>query len=153
MSTKAIKAPSETSPGLPEDPVLQMIGIGKQLWESEFSDQFVERLRAELDESASPPSPAVQEPFPTDEIWQRVVAQAGARFHTARGLPFEYEMEGNGIWFFRNGKRINRKLTRKQFDIGVSRCPLKTTTEIADLMDYAYLFALLMDRRIRGTDW
>ena len=153
MSTKATKATSEKVPGLPEDPILQMIGVGKQLWESESSDQFVERLRAELDESASPSPPAVQEPFSSDEIWQRVVAQAGEQFHTARGYPFEYEIDGKGIWFFRNGKRINRKLTRKQFDIGVSRCPLKATTEIADLMDYAYLFALLMDRRIRGTDW
>jgi len=68
-------------------------------------------------------------------------------------LPFTCELEGNGIWFFRDGKRINRKLTRAQFDVAISRCPLKSTTEIKDLMDYAYLFAVLKDRRIRGDAW
>jgi hypothetical protein len=68
-------------------------------------------------------------------------------------LPFTFEVEGSGIWFFLEGGRINRKLTRGQVDIAISRCPLKSTTEIKDLMDYAYLFALLMDRRIRGDAW
>jgi hypothetical protein len=57
------------------------------------------------------------------------------------------------MWFFRDGKRINRKLTRRQFDVGLSRCPLKRTTEIKDLMDYPYVFAVLTDRRIRGQAW
>jgi hypothetical protein len=57
------------------------------------------------------------------------------------GLPFTFEVEGTGIWFFRNGKRINRKLTRSQFEVALSRCPLAHTTEIKDLIDYPYLFA------------
>jgi hypothetical protein len=47
-------------------------------------------------------------------------------------------------------RRPNRKLTRGQVDEAISRCPLQSTTEIKDLMDYPYLFALLMDSRIRG---
>lgn len=31
----------------PTDPVLLMLGIGKQLWERESGDQFIERLRSE----------------------------------------------------------------------------------------------------------
>jgi hypothetical protein len=69
------------------------------------------------------------------------------------GLPFTFEVEGTGIWFFRNGKRINRKLTRSQFEVALSRCPLAHTTEIKDLIDYPYLFAILADKRIRGQAW
>lgn len=69
------------------------------------------------------------------------------------GLPLTYEVEGNGIWFFRDGRRINRKLTRTQIEVAISRCPLRTTTEIKDLIDYPYLFALLRDARIRGEAW
>jgi hypothetical protein len=38
-----------------DDPVLAMLGVGKQLWEHEAGDQFVERLRSE--EIPPPPSP------------------------------------------------------------------------------------------------
>jgi hypothetical protein len=62
-------------------------------------------------------------------------------------------VEGAGIWFFRDGRRINRKLTRTQVEVAIARCPLTSTTEIKDLMDFAYLFALLMDARIRGEAW
>jgi hypothetical protein len=62
-------------------------------------------------------------------------------------------VEGAGIWFFRDGRRINRKLTRTQVEAAIARCPLTSTTEIKDLMDYIYLFALLTDARIRGEAW
>jgi hypothetical protein len=30
-----------------DDPVLKMLGVGRELWEHETGDQFVERLRSE----------------------------------------------------------------------------------------------------------
>jgi hypothetical protein len=136
------------------DPVLLMLGVGSQLWEHESGDDFVERLRSE----DAPPPPAARQPASPagglfEKIWLRIARHRGKEFRTATGLPFTFELEGAGIWFFRDGKRINRKLTRTQFEVAVSRCPLKTTTEIKDLMDYAYLFAVLTDRRIRGREW
>jgi hypothetical protein len=82
-----------------------------------------------------------------------MVAHQGETFQTVSGLPFTFEVEGTGIWFSRNGKRVNRKLTRTQFEIALSRCPLTRTTEIKDLLDYPYLFAVLRDGRIRGQAW
>jgi len=40
---------SETTPQLYEtsDPVLLMLGVGKELWEREPGDKFIERLRSE----------------------------------------------------------------------------------------------------------
>lgn len=137
-----------------EDPVVAMLGVGSQLWEFESGDSFVERLRSEnvLEPSLRqlPNRPPSNLP---DLVWRRVYKHQGETFQTARGLPFTYEVEGTGIWFFRDGKRINRKLTRTQFDVALSRCPLTSTTEIKDLMDYAYLFAVLKDGRIRGQEW
>jgi len=136
------------------DPVLAMLGVGRQLWELEPGDSFVERLRSEdlpvLPATHSASDPAVNLP---EAVWRRIVSHQGEQFQTVRGLPFTFEVEGAGIWFFRDGKRVNRKLTRTQFEVALSRCPLARTTEISDLMDYPYVFAALMDRRIRGQEW
>jgi len=136
------------------DPVLAMLGVGRHLWELEPGDNFVERLRSE-DLPVLPamhPSPDPAEELP-DAVWRRIVSHQGEQFQTVTGLPFTFEVEGAGIWFFRDGKRVNRKLTRTQFQVALSRCPLARTTEISDLMDYPYVFAVLMDRRIRGQEW
>lgn len=48
--SKEIDGKKAQSPdGIPatDDPVLAMIGVGRQLWESETGDTFVERLRSE----------------------------------------------------------------------------------------------------------
>ncbi len=136
------------------DPVLAMLGVGRQLWELEPGDKFVERLRSE-----DLPVPPAMHPSPDpagnlpEAVWRRIVSHQGEQFQTVRGLPFTFEVEGPGIWFFRDGKRVNRKLTRTQFEVALSRCPLARTTEISDLMDYPYVFAVLTDRRIRGQEW
>ena len=140
--------------GETDDPVLAMLGVGKQLWELESGDRFVERLRSE-DLPAPPPtgrSPSPAEGLP-EAVWRRVAKHQGKPFQTVRKLPFTFKVEGAGIWFFRDGKRVNRKLTRTQFEVALSRCPLTRTTEIKDLMDYPYMFAVLMDGRIRGQAW
>lgn len=136
------------------DPVLAMLGVGRQLWELEPGDNFVERLRSEdlpvlpaMDPSHNPAGSL------PEAVWRCIVSHQGEQFQTVRGLPFTFEVEGSGIWFFRDGKRVNRKLTRTQFEVALSRCPLARTTEISDLMDYPYVFAVLMDKRIRGQEW
>jgi len=130
-----------------------MRGVGKHLWELESGDVFIERLRA--DEPGPPPQNGRREPAEdlTQAIWRRIEQHQRERFETSRGLPFTFEVEGAGIWFFRDGRRINRKLARGQVEQAIQRCPLQSTTEIKDLMDYAYLFALLMDPRIREKAW
>ncbi len=136
------------------DPVLLMLGVGKQLWKREPGDRFIERLRSEdlppLPFEGRLAAPAENAP---ESVWHRIKSHQGEEFKTATRLPFTYEVEGAGIWFFRDGRRINRKLSRTQVDKAMARCPLTRTTEIKDLMDYAYLFALLTDARIRGEAW
>ena len=142
----------EQDTGFDNDPVLRMLGVGKELWSDERADAFVERLRSEDPPPALPPLFRPQQELP-DAIWLRLQGCVGETFHTATGKPFTFEVEGAGVWFFREGRSINRKLTRAQVEIAISRCPLQSTTEIKDLMDYSYLFAVLMDPRIRQKDW
>ena len=86
-------------------------------------------------------------------VWQRIVACQKEIFYTTRRYPFTYSVEGSGIWFYRKGERINMRLARSEVEAAIARCPLEKTTDIKDLRDFAYLFGLLMDRRIRGEDW
>jgi hypothetical protein len=137
-----------------DDPVIAMLGVGKQIWEKESGDDFIARLRAEIPDTFSQMQQHEASTEGLNErIWERIEHHQGQEFRTSRGLPFTYEVDGAGIWFWRNGRRINRKLTRTQVDVAISRCPLASTTEIKDLMDFAYLYALLMDRRIRNEAW
>jgi hypothetical protein len=153
MAKSDIKNQAEQDRIEMSDPVLLMLGIGKQLWKSEPGDSFVERLRSE---DAPPPLEGrLDAPVQNiaESVWRRIESHQGEEFKTVTRLPFTYAVEGAGIWFFRDGRRINRKLTRTQVEAAIARCPLTSTTEIKDLMDYPYLFALLTDARIRGEAW
>ncbi len=139
-----------------DDPVLAMLGVGRDLWINESGDQLVERLRSEDSEPLplrSPPPPKARQTAFMEAVWQRIGRHQGEEFRTARQLPVTFRIEGNGIWFFRDGKRIERKATRAQVEEAISRCPLRSTSEIKDLIDYPYLFAVLSDRRIREKSW
>ena len=150
LSTKEAKDQRHRS----EDPVLMMLGVGEQLWKDEPGDTFVERLRSE-----ELPAPPREKRLDTtlqnvaEAVWHRIKSHEGEVFKTATSLPFTYQVDGQGMWFFRNRQRINRKLTRTQLNLAIGRCPLRSTTEIKDVMDYPYVFALLMDSRIRGQEW
>jgi hypothetical protein len=137
------------------DPVLLMLGVGKQLWQAESGDRFIERLRRE-DVAAFPIANAEESRSAkglADAAWSRIERHQAEEFHTVRGLPFTYQVEGSGIWFRRNGRRVGRRLTRTQVEIAISRCPLTNAAKIHDLIAPAYLFALLMDPRIRMKSW
>lgn len=132
------------------DPVLAMRGVGKEIWADEGGDAYVERERNAWVTDAADAGRNGK----LKRVWQRVVAHVGGEFHTRTGKPFTYTVDGeSGLWFYRNGRRINKRLWRKDLEKAIFRCPLDKTTDIADCYDPAYLFGLLMDDRIRGTDW
>jgi hypothetical protein len=135
---------------LESDPVLEMLGVGQELWAEESGDEFVARERRGWED---PPAGSVPPADLEERVWGRVKDHEGEIFHTVKNLPFHYQVQGNRLWFFRQGKRVNMQLGRAEVKKAISRCPLEKTTEISDLRDYPYLFALLMDRRIRGEDW
>jgi hypothetical protein len=133
-----------------DDPILQMWGLGKEIWADTSADEYVDSLRSDWDDEEKTPS-AIPE---VDVIWGRIAQHQGEEFRTSRGLPFTYQVEGKrGIWFYRNGTRINQRLGRGDVEKAVQKCPLEKTSDINESRDYAYLFGLLMDSRIRGGNW
>jgi hypothetical protein len=142
-----------------DDPVLQMRGVGKEIWAEIGGDAHIESLRSGWSGDDLPISePRIPKkrtgPSLEDRIWSRVLTHQGEEFYTKTHLPFTYRVEGNtGIWFSRSGREINKRLSRSHLEEAVARCPLANTMAIKDLFDPSYLFGLLMDRRIRDKDW
>ncbi len=138
------------------DPVLAMLGAGEEIWKDECGDAFIARERREWDEeeapvaSAVPPGPSARD---SELVWTRLRRLEGQRFETSKGLPFTFQIDGNGIWFYREGKRINKRLGRHDFEKALVRCPLDGVREISDCFDSSYLYGILMDRRVRRKDW
>ncbi len=129
-----------------DDPVLQMWGVGKEIWKDDDGDAFIARERAALDDE-------LEGKGAMERVWKRIVAHEGAEFRTAKGLPFTYSVEGNGIWFYRDGQRIEQRLARSEVDQAILLCPVSKTTELSKFRDSSYLYGLLTDSRIRSKDW
>jgi hypothetical protein len=137
-----------------DDPVLQMWGVGKEIWEEEGGDAFIARERAEFDRELSIKNPGVSgRDTIFKRVWRRIVEHQGAEFRTMKNLPFTHKVEGNGIWFYRNGKRIEQRLGSHEVERAIPLCPVNKTTDLKRFRDPSYLFGLLMDPRIRSTDW
>jgi len=155
--TEYCRLQSKSSPSL--DRILSARGMGREIWADKEGDSFVEELRSGWDdpshEERKPPDKLLPSSKRSENAWKRVIENAGEEFSTVRGKRITYRVEGNsGLWFYKkDGKRINKRLWRGDFDKAVERCPLQKVTEISDCFDSSYLFALLNDRRIRGNDW
>ena len=147
---------SESSRTPRQDSILEARGLGQEIWRDLQGDTFVEELRSGFFGSVTGEKHTHHHDALNrrNEAWKRVVDSTGETFYTVTKLPFTYSVEGNsGLWFFRDGRRINKRLSRGDFDKAVDRCPLQKVTDISDCFDPSYLFALLGDERIRGNDW
>ena len=135
------------------DFVLQMRGLGKEIWSDMGGDAFVEGLRVGWPDDSTPIEDSSRLAL-QEKVWKRVNTHQKEQFHTKTGLLFTYSVEGGrGVWFYRKGRRIEKRLWRGDLEKAVARCPLKKIIDINDCFDSACLFALLMDTRIRDNDW
>ena len=89
----------------------------------------------------------------TDEVWARIERNEGAAFETATGLSFTYRVPGQFIRVTRDGREINRVLSRSNFRKAAELMPAERPSQLSHLQGSAYVWAILMDERIRKTDW
>jgi hypothetical protein len=84
-------------------------------------------------------------------VWERIQTHGGQLFHTVRGIPFEYHGKNNYIIL----QNTLRNIPRSDFAKALPHLPLSSTAEAQSLgvQGPAYLYAILMDPRIRLTDW
>ena len=66
-----------------------------------------------------------------------------------RGAPFTYAVTGGSL----RPSRTNRVLPRSHFEKALERVPLKDTTVVQDLQGPSFIYAILMDERIRTGEW
>ena len=86
-----------------------------------------------------------------DAVWRRISAAAGETFHLKRGKPFTYSVYGNTIDLHTTNRRIPKSDIRRT----LTHVPLTSTTVVSDLGVQApsYVYAILMDPRVRGDAW
>ncbi len=82
-------------------------------------------------------------------MWSRIRQHEGEGFQLIRGDVYTYEMFDN---YLRPVGRV-RHLSRTNFGKALDRLPLDNTRSIADLQGPSYVYAILMDPRIRRGDW
>lgn len=86
-------------------------------------------------------------PFPA--VWKKIEARAGESFRQIRGGEFTYSIHSGCVV----PDRTNRQLPRSQFEKAFDLVPLENTKSVQDLQGPSYLYAILMDARIRRQDW
>jgi hypothetical protein len=88
--------------------------------------------------------------FPTiGRVWRRIEAHEGQVFRQMRGGEFTYAVTSSYL----EPDRTNQKLPRAHFEEALALVPLENTTPVQHLRGPSYLYAILMDQRIRLLDW
>ena len=85
----------------------------------------------------------------SQEVWNRIVSHSGQTFHQMRGKPFTYTARGRTIYLH----TTNRMISRTAINGALSRVPLKNTVAVQDISAPSYVYGILMDHRIRRSDW
>ena len=84
-----------------------------------------------------------------DIVWGRIVAHEGETFHQIRGKAFEYEVHSGYL----RPDTTNQNIPRAAFEEALELVPLKNTVPVQHLRGPSYIYAILMDKRIRKADW
>lgn len=97
-----------------------------------------------------PKAPEQQGKTPFDRVWSRIVAHAGQTFRQARGGEFRFELAGPHTLRL---DRTNQALSYAVLQQAFAFVPLPNTSPVQHLRAPSYLYAILMDPRIRQPDW
>lgn len=84
-----------------------------------------------------------------ETIWARIKAHEGKTFRQIRGGEFTYSVVGSAII----PDRTNQNIPRAHLEEAVGLLPLQNTVPVQHLRGPSYIYAVLMDRRIREGDW
>lgn len=84
-----------------------------------------------------------------DKIWNRIIENEGFEFRQIRGGIFSYRINANSILL----DRTNRAISKSEFKKALRYVPLKNTVSVQHLQAPSYIYAILMDPRIRKDDW
>lgn len=83
------------------------------------------------------------------EVWGRIESHAGEKFTQIRGGTFRYSMVGTSL----RPDRTNRLIPKAQLEEALRLVPFPSTTVLQHFQGPSYIYAILMDPRIRRGDW
>ena len=91
-----------------------------------------------------------EEDVPTiNTVWHRIEAHAGQVFRQMRGVEFTYRIDHGHLW----PNRTNQQISRSHFAKALALVPLASTVAVQHLRGPSYIYAVLMDERIRADEW
>lgn len=82
-------------------------------------------------------------------MWARIVEHTGQTFRQIRGGEFRYVIDGDSVV----PDRTNWRFPRRQLEEAYGLMPVESTKPLQHLYGPSYLYAILMDARIRQGDW
>lgn len=88
-----------------------------------------------------------------EHVWERICRHAGGEFRTVQGLPFTYEVPGNFLVITRDGKEVNRSLSKTNFRKAAEQMPVSGPAGLKGRQGPSYTWAILNDERIRVGAW
>jgi hypothetical protein len=82
-------------------------------------------------------------------VWNRIWTHAGEDFTMVLGEQFTYAVAHNTV----TPSRTNQQIAKSDFEKALARVPFKNTTDVQDLRGPSFVYAILMDERIRAGEW
>jgi hypothetical protein len=82
-------------------------------------------------------------------VWKRIEIHSGEVFTQIRGGEFSYQAKNGYIIL----DRTNQNISQSDFEEAYYLLPLPNTIPVQHLRGPSYIYAILMDRRIRLNDW
>ena len=83
------------------------------------------------------------------DVWTRIRSHSGEVFRQIHGGEFTYVAHDGYV----EPDRTRQNLPRSHFEKAFELVPLEDTKSVQHLRGPSYLYAILMDRRIRQSDW
>ena len=84
-----------------------------------------------------------------DELWAILAQHEGDEFRQIRGRELAYTLTPNGL----APSTTDWVIPRKHFGEALGLVPLTNTVPVQHLYGPSYIYAVLMDERIRGDRW
>jgi len=84
-----------------------------------------------------------------ESVWKRIESHENQDFFQIRGGKFTYEVVGGHII----PDRTNQQIPKSHFKEAYNLLPLENTVRVQHLRGPSYIYAILMDDRIRKNDY
>ena len=80
-----------------------------------------------------------------ERVWECIVRNQGKEFQQIRGKIFTYKIKGKSISL----DTTNYTIPKSHIEKALSRYPFENTTVIQDLIAPSYIYAIMMDEKVR----